>query len=65
MPISVSPVASVLFATPAVAETERPPDRQHPHDDGRRRHQEHPETDMMSADIESPPTRGTLIDVQA
>jgi hypothetical protein len=62
---------SESYAPPAVAETERPHDRQQqPQNPNRRRHPHRPSEPPSSADEPSPqpaspPTIGTLIDVRA
>jgi hypothetical protein len=72
MSLSILPVSSP-FPTSVVPENHTATDRQHPHDEAnqhrhRQQHVEKPPPEELATgpvDPESPPTRGTLIDVQA
>ncbi len=72
MSLSILPVSSP-FPTSVVPENQTATDRQHPHDHANHHRHPHHHVDTPpseepvsgSLDPESPPSRGTLIDVQA
>jgi hypothetical protein len=72
MSLSILPV-STPFPTSLVPENHTATDRQHAHDDANQHRHQHQHVEEPpseepatgSVDPESPPTRGTLIDVQA